>query len=581
MALPVHPRVAVQNTRQVSHALRELAALLEFANAPKFKVRAYQRAVQVVDTVSDLAPLVEQGRLAELEGIGKTLSRQIEELWNTGGLQALNRLRSELPEGASELIQLDGMTPKRLRALVDALGVRSVAELRAACQAERVRTVSGFGKKTEARLLEACDRFQHRGEETPLPTLSARAFERAAVLERELLSVAGRVQLAGALRRGEETVRDLEWAVLGGTEAALRRLATLRQVLRVEPETAHAFLSEALSVRLHPATEASWGNAVVLATGNAAHLAGLAVRATERGFSLHGWDAPSRHDARVFASEHELYAALGLPFVPPELRVGQAELTCTEQGAFDDLVSEQDVQGMVHCHSTFSDGKNSILEMAQAAHALGMKYLTITDHSPSAHYAGGVSLDRLHEQWEEIAAAEASVPIRILRGTESDILADGSLDYPDAVLERFDLVIASIHARHRMDRAAMTARLTRALSLPLFKIWGHGLGRILNHRDAIDCDVPAVLDALAGSRGAIELNSDPHRLDLPAEWIPAARERKIPFVISVDAHSTRGFGVLRYGAMQARRGGVRRSEVLNTQSAEHFAALVRPCQTKG
>lgn len=566
----------VQNTRQVSSALRELAALLEFSNAPKFKVRAYQRAVEVVDTVADLAPLVEQGRLAELAGIGKTLSRQIEELWNTGHLQALNQLRRELPEGASELIQLDGMTPRRLRALVDALGVRSVAELRAACVAGRVRTVTGFGKKTEARLLDACDRFEHRGEQAPLPTLSARALERATVLERELLSVAERVQLAGALRRGEETVRELEWAVQGGSDEPLRRLASLRQVLRVEPEQASAFLSEALRVRLHPATDANWGNVVVLATGNAAHLAGLAARATARGFSLQGWDAQPGHDARAFASEHELYAALGLPFVPPELRAGQAELDCAAPSAFDDLVSDQDVQGLVHCHTTFSDGKNSVLEMAQAAHALGMKYLTITDHSPSAHYAGGVSLDRLKEQWDEIAQAAERVPIVILRGTESDILADGSLDYPDAILEGFDVVIASIHARHRMDRAAMTARLTRALSLPIFKIWGHGLGRILNHRDAIDCDVPAVLDALAGSRGAIELNSDPHRLDLPAEWIPAARERKLPFVISVDAHSTRGFGVLRYGATLARRGGVRRSEVLNTQSAADFAALVRP-----
>jgi len=182
-------------------------------------------------------------------------------------------------------------------------------------------------------------------------------------------------------------------------------------------------------------------------------------------------------------------------------------------------------------------------------------------------------------QWDEIAAAQESSPVRILRGTESDILADGSLDYPDSVLEGFDLVIASIHARHRMDRSAMTARLTRAMSLPIFKVWGHGLGRILNHRDAIDCDVSAVLDVLAGSPGAIELNSDPQRLDLPPEWIPAARERKIPFVISVDAHSTRGLGVLRYGVLMARRGGVLRSEVLNTEPAERFVALVRPTQT--
>ena len=568
----------MQNTSQVSGALREMAALLEFARAPKFKVKAYQRAVDVVDTVADLAPLVEQGRLEDLEGIGASLSRQIEELWNTGGSQFLNQLRSEQPEGTSELIQIAGMTPRRLRALVDALSVRSVAELRAACVEERVRAVRGFGKTTEQQLLQACDRWLNRGEAAPLPTLLSKALERVAVLEQELLGVTERVQLVGDLRRGQETVRELEWVVLGDTSAPLRRLATLRQVLRVEPEQGRAHLSEALKLHLHGASTATWGNAVVLATGSQGHIAALSARAAERGFSLLAWDGASSADGRAFATEAELYAALGLPFVPPELRVGEDELSQAALADLDSLVTEQDIQGMVHCHTTYSDGKNSIAEMAAAARALGMQYLTVTDHSPSAHYANGVSLDRLKQQWDEIAAVQEGTPVRLLRGTESDILADGSLDYPDSVLEQFEVVIASIHARHRMDRRAMTERLTRALSLPIFKIWGHGLGRILNHRDAIDCDVPAVLDALAGSRGAIEINSDPHRLDLPPAWIPAARERKIPFVISVDAHSTRGLGVLRYGATMARRGGLRRSEVLNTQPAAGFAALVHPTQ---
>jgi len=556
-----------------------MAALLEFAKAPKFKVRAYLRAVEVVDTVADLAPLVEQGRLAELEGIGASLSRQIEELWNTGGSQFLERLRRELPEGASELIQVEGMTPRRLRALVDALGIRSVNELRAACADERVRTVPGFGQKTEQHLLAACDRWLHRGEEVPLPTLVSKALERAAVLEHELSSATERLQLVGDLRRGQETVRELEWVVLGSTSEVLQRLGSLRQVLRLEPELGRAHLSEALKLQLHSATAETWGNALVLATGNDAHLAALGKRAAERGVSLQGWGEPSDGTpARQFASEQALYAALGLPLIPPELRNGRDELVRAAQGELEQLVAEPDIQGFVHCHTSYSDGRNTIAEMAEAAHALGMKYLTITDHSPSAHYANGVSLDRLKQQWDEIAAVQESSPVRLLRGTESDILADGNLDYPDSILEGFDVVIASIHARHRMDRATMTARLTRAMSLPLFKIWGHGLGRILNHRDAIDCDVLAVLDALAGSRGAIELNSDPHRLDLPAEWIPAARERNIPFVVSVDAHSTRGLGVLRYGVLMARRGGLLRSEVLNTEPAARFAALVRPTQ---
>jgi DNA polymerase (family X) len=562
----------VQSTTEVFAALREIAVLLEFSGAPKFKVKAYERGAEVVKTVGDLGPLVEQGRLGELEGIGATLSSQIQELWNTGSSQYLLRLRDEQPPGTSELAQVDGVTPKRLRALVHGLGVRSVAELRAACAEGRVRELAGFGAKTEERLLQACDRWLGRGDEAPPPTLLARARERAAVLESALLEVTERAELAGALRRGEETLRELEWVVVGADAgAALERVSRLRQVLRVEPEALRAHLSEGLQLRLHAATPANWGNALVLATGNDAHLAALHERAAQRGFALHG-SGP----VRGFESEHALYAALDLALVPPELRVGQGELQRAELGDFDDLVREHDIVGLVHCHTRYSDGKNTVLEMAQAAHARGMKYVTITDHSPSAHYANGVGLDQLKAQWDEIAAAEEAVPIRILRGTESDILADGTLDYPDSVLEKFDVVIASIHARHRMDRAAMTERLVRAMSLPIFKIWGHGLGRILNHREPIDCDVPAVLDALSRSRGAIELNSDPHRLDLPPAWIPAARERDLPFVISVDAHSTRGFDVLRYGAIMARRGGLRRQDVLNTQSAERFIQLVRP-----
>ncbi|HEU5077124.1 MAG TPA: PHP domain-containing protein [Polyangiaceae bacterium] len=561
----------MQSTPEVIHALRELAILLEFSRAPRFKVKAYQRAAEVVAVVGDLGPLVEQGRLEDLEGIGASLSAQIQELWNTGSSEYLQRLRSEQPPGTSELAQVEGVTPMRLRTLIEGLGVRSVAELREACAQGRVRELPRFGKATEARLLEACDRWLGRVEEGPAPTLLSRALDRAGRLQAALLEVTERVELAGAVRRGEETVRELEFVVLGDADAALSHVSRLRQVLRVDASARRAYLSEGLELRVHPATAANWGTTLLLATGNDAHLAALSRRAAARGFALQG-PAP----VRAFESEAALYAALDLSYVPPELRSGAHELEQAEAQDFGDLISERDIRGLVHCHTTYSDGQNSVLEMAQAAHALGMKYITITDHSPSARYANGVGLDRLQAQWDEIAAAQAAVPIRILRGTEADILADGSLDYPDHVLEQFDVVIASIHARHRLDRAAMTARLVRALSLPIFKIWGHGLGRILNHREPIDCDVLAVLDALSGSRGAIELNADPHRLDLPPAWIPAARERNIPFVISVDAHSTRGFDVLRYGTTMARRGGVRRREVLNTEDAERFLALVRP-----
>lgn len=565
----------MQNARQVSLALEEVAALLEFSGQSPFKVQAYTRAAEVVKTLGDeVGPLVEQGRLLELEGIGPSLSRQIDEIWNTGGSEYLTRLRSENPPGVGELVQVPSVTPKRIRALHDALGITSVVALRDACAAGLVRGLRGFGEKTEAKLLAACERWLTREEQQPDPVLLPRALELAAAIQKRMASGVETVELAGALRRAEESVRELEFVIVGEPERAFAELAGLRQVLRADPTKRIAYLTEALRLHLHPTTRAALGNALVLHTGSEQHVGALLERARARGLALK--DGSDSQPVTEFSSEEELYAALGVACVPPELRNGRDELAVAERGDFADLVSLEDIRGMVHCHTTYSDGKNSVVEMARAAHELGMKYITITDHSPSAHYARGVQVDRLKAQWDEIAAAQEEVPIRILRGTESDILSDGSLDFPDAVLERFDVVIASIHARYRMDGPAMTARLSRTLALPMFKIWGHALGRILNHRAPIECDVLGLLDILAASRGAVEINADPHRLDLPPAWIPAARERGIPFVVSVDAHSTRGLGVLRYGVSMARRGGVHRGEVLNALPAEAFAERVRP-----
>ncbi len=568
----------MQDARQISVDLDEIATLLEFSGASKFRVNAFRRGAQIVNTLGDdVGVRIEQASLEDVEGIGPTLARQIEELWNTGSSELLLELRRAQPEGVVELVQVEGLTPRRIRALTGTLGIRSVEDLKAACAAGRVADVPGFGAKTQARLCEAAERWLKRGENAPEPLLLADALQLAELVRTRLLRVAERVELAGALRRGDELVRELEFVVVGEAERALSYLTGLRQVLRVDVAARTAALSVGATLRLHLSHPDDVGTALVAATGTPQHVDAVRARAREHGFELAtGTASPAVSPARAFASETELYAALGCSLVPPELRAGRDVLERATLDDFADLVELADVQGMVHCHTTHSDGKNSVLEMAAAAHALGMKYITITDHSPSAHYARGVTLDRLKIQWDEIAAAEEQVPIRILRGTESDILADGGLDFPDSVLEQFDVVIASIHSRHRMDRAQMTERLLTAMSLPLYKIWGHALGRILNHREPIDCDVPAILDALARAGGAVEINADPHRLDLAPAWIPAARERGLSFVVSADAHSTRGLGVLRYGITMARRGGVRKRELLNARAADDFVQAVRP-----
>jgi len=241
-----------------------------------------------------------------------------------------------------------------------------------------------------------------------------------------------------------------------------------------------------------------------------------------------------------------------------------------------DLIELADICGMVHCHTTYSDGKHSIEEMALAAQAMGMQYITITDHSPTAFYAGGVELDRLQRQWEEIDAVQEKVKVKILRGTESDILATGALDYPDKVLEKFDVIVASVHSRYKMDSAKMTRRVITAMQQPVFKIWGHAQGRLIQSRPPFDCDMLRILDVIAESNAAVEINGDPYRLDMEPRWVREARKRKIKFTISVDAHSTGALHNVKYGVAMARRGWVRKGEVLNALPLEQFKKEVKP-----
>lgn len=299
--------------------------------------------------------------------------------------------------------------------------------------------------------------------------------------------------------------------------------------------------------------------------------------AESRGLRLDD-DGLSKAGRRLpMAAEADLYRHLGLPYIPPEMREDAGEVEAAVTGTLpEDLVALEDVRGLVHCHTTYSDGKHSVLEMARGAETLGMKYLTITDHSPTAFYAGGLPLDKLKRQWEDIDRAQEQVAVRLLRGTESDILADGSLDYPDDVLEKLDVIIASVHNRHKMDAAAMTRRIAAAMRKPQFKVWGHALGRYVLSRPPFACDVERILDVITESRAAVEINGDPHRLDMEPRWIREARKRDIRFVISTDAHSVKALENVRWGIDMARRGWVRKGEVLNTLDADGFREAVRP-----
>jgi DNA polymerase (family 10) len=546
-----------------------MAGLLDAAGGQTFKARAYARGAEVLECLdADLGSLVEARRLTSLPGIGPALAAMITELYQTGRSQALEEQRGRVPAVAVELSGIPRLGLDKIAALHAALGIRTLDDLEAACVAGRARTVKGIGERTERRILEAIRKLREpEARRALLPEALAIADAMSSYLGKAP-GIAG-VDAAGDLRRWSESVDRLSLVVAADrpddTMKHASRAPLLAEVTSRGKQVIEGRLASGLPLRVEIVAHPAYASALLRATGSAAHVERLGRLARERGVELAG------------ESEAEIYGALGLPFIPPELREGEGEIDAAMAGSLPtDLLRVEDLKGLVHCHTVFSDGQHTVEEMARAADALGMAYMTITDHSPAAAYAGGLTVDRLKAQWEEIARVQERVSVRLLRGTESDILADGTLDYPDAILEQLDVIIASIHRRHRMNADQMTQRLVRAMALPCFKIWGHGLGRLILSRPPVECRVEEVLDAAAGGRAAVEINGDPKRLDLPPRWLKAARERGIRFVVSTDAHSVPELRNVRYGVAMARRGWIERREVLNTRSAQEFVKAVAP-----
>jgi DNA polymerase (family X) len=553
----------------IARALREMAELLAVSGQEPFKARAYLRGAEVLERLdADLDDLVRTRRLTTLPGIGTALAAMITELYETGQSRALDEQRELVPAFVRELSRVPRLGVDKIVKLHEALGVETLEDLEAACVAGRVRTLKGMGEKTERRILDDIRRLREpEARRLLLPEALAAAGALRGFFARA--EGAGSTEVAGELRRWTESVGQLSFVVASDGPADTMRDAlrapALSEVTSRETASFEGSLSPGVPVRVRVVPRAGFATELLRATGSAAHVEHLERLARERGVRLAG------------ASEEELYRLLGLPFIPPELREDEGEIEAALSGDLPaDLVTARDITGLVHCHTVYSDGQHTVEQMARAADALGMKYMTITDHSPSAAYAGGLTVDRLKAQWDEIARVQETVSVRLLRGTESDILADGRLDYPDSILEQLDVVIASIHRRHRMDAGQMTERLTRAMALPCFKIWGHALGRLISSRPPIECRVEEVLDVAAASRAAVEINGDPRRLDLAPRWLRAARERGLRFVVSTDAHSMAELGNVRYGVAMARRGWVRRGEVLNTGTAQEFARSVAP-----
>jgi DNA polymerase (family 10) len=581
---PVTDKIAI------AAALQEIGALLELKGGQYFKARAYKYGSRAVaELTEDIGKLIKQNRLTFVKGIGYALAKQIEELYTTGQSTLLNQLRAELPPGIIELSNVPGLSVKKVETLHAELGITTVEELKAACESGQVRGVKGFGAKTEQKILEAIAAAKNASEKDERRIHLHHALRAGQGILEHLRRSPHFVQaeLAGSLRRWQETVsRIVIVASAKKPKDLIDHFVKLPLVIRVEDQTAQSCsvkLSEGFKATLFAVKPAEFANTLLRATGSRAHLKKLEqvaakrkLRLTEKGIEKL---APRQLQSKPILgkSESEIYSKLGMQYVPPELREDHGEVEAALAGTLpDDLITTEDIRGMVHCHTKYSDGKHSVAEMVHAAEYMGMKYITITDHSPTAFYANGVKIDRLQRQWEEIDRVQEETKVKILKGTESDITQDGSLDYPDWILEQFDVIVASIHGRYKMNEDQMTKRIVKAMREPVFKIWGHALGRLIEKRPPFECRVEEILNVIAQSRAAIEINGDPYRLDMEPRWVREARQRKIKFVISTDAHSTGALNNIKYGVGIARRGWVRRGEVLNALGTKAFQKAVRP-----
>ncbi|WP_165067440.1 DNA polymerase/3'-5' exonuclease PolX [Paludisphaera rhizosphaerae] len=581
-------------TPRIAQILDDMGTILEVQGENPFRCRAYHNAAQALQSLpSDLTEMIADGSLTEVPGIGETLYAKIVQLATTGRLPAYEKLRAETPPGLLALLRVPGVGPKKIKALHEALDIQSLADLRAAAQAGQIAKVKGFGAKTEANILEGIGFLETTGGRI----LQNEALALVAPILEFVRAQKGviRAEVCGSLRRRAETIGDLD-VLFSSKEPGpvFDAFVTLPQVAKVlgHGTTKASVLlpgfktDQFVQCDLRGVADDQFAFALHYFTGSKAHNIGMRRRALARGYSLNEYALTGVKDESKTLpcrDEAELFEAMGLEYIPPELREDAGEFEAAENGSLPKLIEYSDLTGTFHCHSDWSDGEATLEEMAEGARELGMQYLGIGDHSRSLAMARGLTIDRVHDQWAKIDALNAKFggQFRLFKGTECDILGDGSLDFPDDVLAGFDYVVASVHSRFKMSRDEMTARIIRAISNPHVTMLGHATGRLLLSRAPYEVDLDAVIEAAAKHRTMIEINASPYRLDMDSVHCRRARKKGVTIVINPDAHSVAGLKDLSYGVGVARRAWLTRDDVFNTAPLAEVARRLEILKGKG
>jgi DNA polymerase (family 10) len=563
----------------VARVLDEIGTLLELQGENPFRCQAYHTAARALEQVpGNLLDLIRDGQLGSIRGIGATLQEKITTLATTGQLPFHEELKRKTPPGLLEMLRLPGMGPKKVHALYEQLGIDTLDKLKEACQKGQIAALKGFGAKTEANILEGIEFLGQVGQRVRFD----QALRVAAALLDGLRGPPGiqRLEVCGSLRRRKETINDIDLLVSSKNGGPIMdRFVALPGVIRIagRGETKASIVFEyelgegkrvAMNADLRVVDDKQFPFALHYFTGSKDHNIAMRARAQQYRLKLNEYGLVGEDRSIACKEEADLFKALDLDYIPPELREHTGELEAAAEHSLPRLVEFDDLQGTFHCHTTWSDGTASVREMVEAAHQLGMKYLGIADHSQSLTVASGLSPSEVRKQQAEIDTVAGQVKgIRVFKGTECDILPDGSLDYDDKMLASFDYVVASVHSRFRQTQEEMTARIVRAISHPRVTMLGHATGRLLLQREGYKVDLEAVLQAAARHGTLIEINADPHRLDIDWVHCKRARELGVTLVINPDAHSTGGLANVRYGVDVARRGWLEKKDVFNTLPA--------------
>ncbi len=563
----------IQNT-DISRIFNHIADLLEISGANAFRVRAYRNAARTVENHSrSIVKMLEDGEdLAELPDIGKDLAGKITEIVETGTLEMLDELGQEVPGELSKLLEIHQLGPKRVATLYHELGIESLEDLKKAAEEEKIRELEGFGKKTEQKILKELKRVQDSAKRTKLADAEQIVIPLCEYLQK--IDGVKQVTIAGSYRRRRETVGDLDILVTCKKDSTVMERFTgyedVTEVIAQGKTKSSIRLRSGLQVDLRVVPEVSYGAALYYFTGSKAHNVAVRKIAVKKNLKMNEYGVfkgKEDDEERVAGSdEEEVFASVGLAFIPPELRENRGEIEAAQEGCLPVLIDRSDIRGELHAHTHATDGRASLQEMVEAARSLGYSYLAITEHSQAVTVAKGLNRKRLEKQIEEIEKlTDEYGGFRILKGIEVDILKDGSLDLPDEVLAKLDFTICSVHSHFNLSAEKQTERILRAMDNPCFNILGHPSGRLINEREAYSLNMEKIMEG-AKERGVIlELNAHPDRLDLNDHHCRMAKEMGIKIAINTDAHSTDGLNNMKYGIYQARRGWLSKDDVINTR----------------